>query len=434
MAEAFLHRSAIASIQLAQLRALLAAILPANPFYRRKFEGTGLSPDLDSLAEFTRRAPFTFKQELVDDQRAQPPYGTNLTFSLEQYTRCHQTSGSSGTPIRWLDTPQSWSWMLDNWERVHRAAGTTHRDHIYFAFSFGPFLGFWTAFESALRIGCLCLPGGGLNSVARLRAIIDNQATILCCTPTYAIRLAEVAAEEKIDLSASRVRTLSVAGEPGGSIPATRKRLEELWPGARIFDHHGMTEVGPVSFECPKRPGVLHIIESSYYAEVIDPATGKEIAAGQTGELVLTTLGRTGSPLLRYRTGDLVKPTCLPSELHTQPCACGRFCLGLEGGILGRTDDMVVVRGVNVFPSAVEEVVRSCSGIAEYQARVSNVRSLAELSLQIEPTASCADVPGLVARLERMLEGAFALRVPVTAVPPGTLPRFESKAKRWHKQ
>jgi phenylacetate-CoA ligase len=429
MAEAFLHRSAIASIQRSQLRALLAAILPANPFYQRKLAGSGLSADLASLAEFIQRAPFTLKQELVDDQQAHPPYGTNLTFSLEQYTRCHQTSGSSGTPIRWLDTPQSWSWMLDNWERVHRAAGTTHRDHIYFAFSFGPFLGFWTAFESALRLGCLCLPGGGLNSVARLRSIIDNQATILCCTPTYAIRLAEVAAEEKIDLSAARIKTLSVAGEPGGSIPATRRRLEELWPGARVFDHHGMTEVGPVSFECPQRPGVLHIIETSYLAEVIDPATGKEVAAGQTGELILTNLGRTGSPLLRYRTGDLVKPSCVPSDIYAPPCACGRHSLALEGGILGRTDDMVVVRGVNVFPSAVEEVVRSFAEIAEYQARISNARALAELSVCIEPQPGCADVRGLVTHLERKLEGAFALRIPVTVAE--SLPRFEGKAKRW---
>jgi phenylacetate-CoA ligase len=268
------------------------------------------------------------------------------------------------------------------------------------------------------------IPCGGMNSAARLRAILDNGVTVLCCTPTYALRLAEVAAEEKLDLRASKVRTLSVAGEPGGSIPATRQRLEEAWPGARVYDHHGMTEVGPVSFGCQARAGVLHVIESAYLAEVIDPATGNAVRPGETGELVLTTLGRVGSPLLRYRTGDLVKPSW-------GQCACGRHELALEGGILGRTDDMLVVRGVNVYPSAVEEIVRRCGGIAEYRVEVSVVRGLAEIRLEIEPAAG-RDGLSLAKRLEEELQKALTLRVPVT-VAKDALPRFEAKAKRWVK-
>jgi phenylacetate-CoA ligase len=155
------------------------------------------------------------------------------------------------------------------------------------------------------------------------------------------------------------VRRIIVAGEPGGGIPATRARIESLWPGAKLVDHHGMTEVGPASYECPQRPGLLHIIESAYFPEVIDRQTGEAVEPGSRGELVLTNLGRTGSPVLRYRTGDLVKLG--PAER----CPCGAWDMALEGGILGRCDDMVVVRGVNIFPSAVEEVVRS-QGVVEY--------------------------------------------------------------------
>jgi phenylacetate-CoA ligase len=240
------------------------------------------------------------------------------------------------------------------------------------------------------------------------------------------MRLAEVALEEKIDVKTGRVRVLVVAGEPGGSIPTVRKRLNELWPSAKIFDHHGMTEVGPVTYECPERPGVLHVLDSVFYAEVVDPATGRIVAPGGTGELVLTTLGRIGSPLLRYRTGDLVK-----WQISDKPCACGSCEMALEGGILGRTDDMVVVRGVNVYPSAVDEIVRGHEDVVEYQVELSVDRAMPEISLQIEPSPRCRDVAGLVRNLERSFETAMALRVPITTVPAGTLPRFEMKSRRW---
>jgi phenylacetate-CoA ligase len=312
--------------------------------------------------------------------------------------------------------------MLDNWERVHRAAGTTKEDRIFFAFSFGPFLGFWTAFESALRIGCLTLPGGGMTSHARLRTIIELKATVLCCTPTYAIRLAEVAAEENIDLRDSPVKTLSVAGEPGGSIPAVRQELQKLWPGARVYDHHGMTEVGPVSYEDPEHPCTLRVMENAYLAEVIDPATLKPVVPGATGELVLTTLGRTGSPMLRYRTGDLVKPSQLPGENHF---------LALEGGILGRVDDMAVVRGVNVYPGAVEEIIRRVGGVVEYRVHVTRARAMTELAIEVEPAADVSDAAGLARRVEQALQSSLTLRIPVRAVASGALHRFEMKARRW---
>ena len=421
----FPKRLAIGTSQFDQLRALLAAVYGSNPFYTAKFDAAEVSFKPRHLGEFTDHYPFTTKEEIVADQQAHPPYGTNLTFPLDRYTRLCQTSGTSGTPLRWLDTPQSWEWMLRNWEQVYAAAGLKRGDRVFFAFSFGPFLGFWTAFESAARVGALCLPGGAMSSAARLRAILDHQANVLCCTPSYAVRLAEVAAEEKLDLSQSPVKLIIVAGEPGGSIPATRARLTQLWPGARVFDHHGMTEVGPVSYECPARPGVLHVIETSYLAEIIDLTTGREVAEGGTGELVLTTLGRIGSPLLRYRTGDLVRPS---SGL----CECGRYEMALEGGILGRTDDMVIVRGVNIYPSAVEQIVGSCSAVTEFRVRVLTSQALPEIEVDVETVAD-ADAVAIAEQLQNEFDRSFRLRVPVVVVPPGTLPRSETKAKRFVK-
>jgi phenylacetate-CoA ligase len=417
----FPTREAMAAHQLAQLRRLLGAILPDNAFYGNKL--ARIDPAIASLEDFSARFPFTTKQELADDQRIHPPFGFNLTFPLTSYTRYHQTSGTTSTPLRWLDTPESWNWMVENWKEIYREAGVSVEDRVYFAFSFGPFIGFWLAFDAAQKLGCLCIPGGGLSTPGRLRAITENRATVLCCTPSYAAHLAEVAARDNLGFKFA-VRLIIVAGEPGGSVPATRRRLEELWPGARIFDHHGMTETGPVSHECPAQPGTLHILDRAYLAEVI-AVDGKAARAGELGELVLTVLGRSGSPLLRYRTGDLARAE--------GACACGRPGTALPGGLLGRTDEMVIVRGVNVYPTAVEDVLRGFSEIAEYQVEVDRSHALVELSLRIEPRKDCstAEAEALVARVAHALHGAFNLRVPVALAPMGSLPRFEMKARRW---
>ena len=419
-----LDREAIDADQLQKLRRLIDALVPCNRFYTTKLTEVGLDRELPSLAQFTARMPFTVKDELLADQHDEPPYGSNLTYPLERYTRFNQTSATADRPLRWLDTPESWDWMLDNWARVFAAAGVRPGDRMFFAFSFGPFLGFWTAFEAALRQQVLCIPGGGMSSAARLQAILDNHATILCCTPTYAIRLGQVAAEQNIDLGSAQVHRIIVAGEPGGSVPATRAAIERFWPKGRVFDQHGMTEVGPVTFQNPHHPDILHVMETAYLAEVIDPATRQAVDRGQTGELVLTTLGRTGSPLLRYRTADLVRQSLRgPDELGTAEMA-------LQGGILGRNDEMVLVRGVNIYPSAVDQVVRSLEGIAEYRVEVNASGAMTELKLLIEPQPA-QDGDALCARLQEAMRGTFHLRVPVSAVPTGHLPRFEMKARRW---
>ena len=396
-----------------KLRALLAEIVPGNCFQTARLAAAGVDAGVANLADFSARMPFTTKAELVADQAAHPPYGTNLTHPVERYSRFCQTSGTTARPLVILDTAESWDWLLGNWAHIYRAAGLVAGDRIYFAFSFGPFLGFWTAFEAAAKLGFLCLPGGGLGSAARLRAMIEQQATVLCCTPTYALHLAEVAGAERIDLSKSAVRKIIVAGEPGGSVPAVRAKISAAWNGARVIDHYGMTEVGPVAFQDADSEGVLRVIEDSYFAEVIEPGSGAAVAAGVVGELVLTTLGRAACPLLRYRTGDLVK------RLAGEPG------FALEGGIIGRADDMVVVRGVNLYPSAVDAVVRAVPEIVEYRVEVSRRGALTEVALQVEGEQAAAE------KLTAALTSAFSLRIPVECVARGTLPRFEMKARRW---
>lgn len=418
-----LNRDQITAIQSAKLASMAEAFWDGNAFYREKLKRAGFGRgDLRSLDDLAR-VPFTTKAELVEDQDANPPYGTNLSFALSQYVRLHQTSGTKGSPMRWLDTTESWEWLMRLWEVIYHAAGIMKEDIFFFPFSFGPFLGFWTAFEAAIRAGCLTLAGGAMTTPARLRFMLENKATVIGCTPTYALHMAETAASEGIDLAASSVRALVVAGEPGGNIPETRRRIEEAW-GARCFDHWGMTEVGSLGFEAVEAPGGIHLIETECIAEVIDPATGAPAPSGARGELVITNLGRWGSPLLRYRTGDLV-------QIEADPKSDWNF-IRFKGGVLGRVDDMIIVRGNNLYPSALESILRRFPEIAEYRAEVSTQRGLAVLTLTIECSEALQSNGGsLHERIISAVKDSLNFRPEVQMVGPGTLPRFEMKAARF---
>ncbi|GIW78600.1 MAG: coenzyme F390 synthetase [Gemmatales bacterium] len=419
-----LDRDALEAYQLRRLEGLLRNILPANRFYAHKFAQAGFSHDRlpASVAEF-KRIPFTTKKELVDDQRLHPPYGTALTFPLDDYARLHQTSGTSGQPLFWLDTKESWEWILACWEKIYRVVGIEKHDRLFFPFSFGPFLGFWSAFEAAWRQGFFCLSGGGLTSAARLRLLWQHRITVVLCTPTYARRLAEVARDEGIDLKQSAVRMLIVAGEPGGSIETIRQRIEKDW-GARVFDHSGLTEVGPLSIECPDNPGGLHLLEPDYLVEVIEPTSATDVMPGQTGELVVTNLGRIASPVIRYRTGDLVRA-------EASPCPCGRSWRRLPGGILGRLDDMIHVRGNNLYPAALEAVLRRFEDIVEYRVEVDLTQAQAEVNIDLE-IAESADSQEVANRVSVTIHDELLFRANVRVVPRGSLPRFEMKAQRFH--
>ncbi len=421
-----LPREKIADLQLQKLQAMLAELWGKNAFYTNKMKVAGVEPgdvlrgSLDGLA----RLPMTTKNELMEDQAAHPPFGTNLTYPLEAYVRFHQTSGTTGTPLRVLDTDESWDWWGRCWGYVLCGAGLTASDRIFTAFSFGPFIGFWAAVEGARKIGALMIPGGGRDSPQRLELMRDSGTTALCCTPTYALRLAEVAREVGFDLRSIPMRATVHAGEPGANVPATKKRIEAAW-GAKCYDHAGASEVGAHSFECEAQPGGTHLIESEFMVEVFDKFTGKPVGPGERGELVITNLGRWGFPIIRYRTGDVV-------QLNTEKCACGRTFLRFEGGLLGRADDMFTVRGVNVFPRAVENLVRRFPEVDEFRVTVRTVREMDEMEIEVE-LAEGAD-PTLVNAIAQAIDSSLSFRPAVRLVERGLLPRFELKARRFHIQ
>ena len=417
-------RAVLLEHQHRRLRKLLSAVHTRNRFYTHKLDDAGVRLDTLRLPDDLRTLPLTTKHELAADQEASPPWGTAHTEPLDRYTRYSQTSSTTGRPLRWLDTNESWQWTLDCWKAVYRAAHIGAADRIFFPFGFGPFFGFWTAFDAGSQIGALCVPGGGMSSQARLGLLETVRPTVVCCTPTYALRLVEVArATGTIDLANSSVRVMIVAGEPGGNIPATRAQIEQGW-GARVIDHHGLTEVGAVSFECWEAPGTLHLNECEFICEVIDPTSGTPVPDGETGELVITNLGRTASPVIRYRTQDIVR-------LRLAACRCGRTLAVAEGGILSRADDMVCVRGVNVYPTAIEAVVRRFPDVVEYRSTVSTRDTLHSLTIEIELGPGAPDDSNVATQVAQALHDGMGLTVPVRVVAPDTLPRFEMKARRF---
>lgn len=408
-------RASLVDHQLGRLRVLVDELLTRNPFYRRKLIESGMSDpaDLRSLSDLAR-LPVTTRQELTEDQISSPPFGTNLSYDPDQYVHWHRTSGTNGRPLHWLDTRESWEWFISCWKSVLEAAEVTSRDRIFFPFSFGPFIGFWSAWSAAEQIGALTFSGANQTSPQRLKNIVDFGVTVICCTPTYALHLAEVAEAEGIDLGRSKVEKIIVAGEPGGSVVETKDLIERRW-GAMVFDHAGATEVGAHSFSC-LQGRALHLNEEEFIAEIWD-GSGEEGA--QTGELLLTNLGRLGSPVIRYRTGDLVR-------IDDSPCPCGRPFIRLIGGIAGRLDEMTIIRGVNIFPAGVEAVLRRFDDVMEFQIEVFRVQSLDEMVVTVEVRSDL-----IVPKIQRELANTFGLRIPVKAAPPNSLPRFELKARRF---
>jgi phenylacetate-CoA ligase len=417
-------RGKLREVQWQKLQELLRLIIGRNRFYTRKWRGAGIAADdIGSLADL-HKLPFTGKSELVRAQEEAPPFGTNATFPAEAYSRMHQTSGTTGAPLRVVDTPESWEWWGRCWGHVLRGAGVTKNDRVFLPFSFGPFIGFWAAVEGTRQLGAMMIPGGGWDSLQRLHMMRDLGATVICCTPTYALRLAEVAREQKFDLRSIPVRMLIHAGEPGANVAQTKARIEEAW-NAKCFDHAGATEVGAHSFECEVQPGGIHIIESEFIGEVIDPQNEKEVQPGEIGELVITNLGRPGFPVIRYRTGDLVR-------LNLSPCACGRTFARFDGGLLGRVDDMVIIRGVNVYPTAIENVIRQFSTVDEFQITVKTQQEMRHLEVQIEVNSG-SDAEHVRAHVEQAIYRALSLRPTVTVAQPGKLTRFEMKARRFQR-
>lgn len=412
-------RDELAAWQLAQFNAELARILPDNRFYRAKLSDAqaGLT-HLDQLSQL----PLTTKQELVASAAADPDgISTHHTYPPSSYSRMHRTSGTSGKPLLILDTAMDWQWWSSTWQHVLQSAEVTANSRVFLAFSFGPFIGFWSAHQACVDRGAAVIPGGGLSSLARLEFMRQTSADIVCCTPSYALHLVEVARQENWPLEQLEVERLIVAGEAGGSIPAVREQLEQAWQ-AQVIDHAGATEIGPWGFGWPDRPG-LHVTETSFIAELLplESSSGNPLGDAQgiapLCELVLTSLGRYGAPLIRYRTGDVVLAGTVSASCNF---------LWLPQGVVGRVDDMVTIRGVNVFPSSIDEIVRQVSGIHEYQVTVDRDGALDRLQVEIE-----SDSDQQPPQLEKLLSTQLGLRIAVRIVPHASLPRSELKSRRW---
>ena len=414
---------AIEALQIEKFRSMFKKIYRHNRFYTEKFDSAGIDHETIQNVNDMAQIPLTNKEELIKAQQYNPPFGSNATFPESAYSRFHQTSGTTGKPLRVLDTPESWEWWGRCWGFVLTGAGLTENDRLFVPFSFGPFIGFWAALEGARIINTMMIPGGGRDSLERLHLMKELGVTAICCTPTYALRLAEVAQEAEFDLNEIPLRISILSGEPGANVPATKTRVESVW-NVKSYDHAGASEVGAHSFECEIQPNGTHVNESEFIVEVLNPDTLEPVSEGEQGELIITNLGRICFPVIRYRTGDLVR-------LNHEPCKCGRTFPRFEGGVLGRVDDMVVVRGINVFPSAIENLIRRSDEVEEFRITVSTVKQMRHLSIELDlkkntsPENAKKDV-------YQQIRNELSLSSEIKVVPHGSLPRFEMKARRFH--
>lgn len=405
-----------------QWAVLCRTIVPQNNFYREKFADVKLeSVSLETIESL----PLTTKAELIGDSSS--PFAANLTFAPEKYARFHRTSGTSGRPMAVLDTADDWQHWIEAWQYVLDAAELGPQDRAIMAFSFGPFVGFWSAFDAAVARGLMVAPTGSLSTPARLDLINSIDATVVFCTPSYALHMAEVAQSTGVNLPDSSVKKIIVAGEPGGSVPAIRSKIESAW-GATVIDHSGASEIGPWGFPDSGNEG-LFVNESMFYAEVISLkdqslisreqlptlSDAKDAKDAPLAELVLTTLNRDGCPVIRYRTGDLVRPCNYPDVGF----------LFLHGGVLGRTDDMMIIRGVNVYPSSIEQIIRAFAEIVEYRLTAFREGAMDQLKIEIEATGD------VESDLKKKLHVRLGLRVEVETVATNFLPRFEAKGRRF---
>jgi phenylacetate-CoA ligase len=420
-------REDIEALQVRKLRNLLAWAEAEVPWHAERLRGAGVTSEGISSLDDLRRIPFLTRDEWMQGQLDRPPYGPMLAAPPERAIRYHMTSGTTGrTPIRVLDSMKDWEWIAEMWCYGLWGFGVRPADTLFVAFGYSTFIGFWGLHYAGEKLGCLVLPGGALTTEQRVRQIVEMEATVVASTPTYALRMAQEAKQLGIDLAGSAVQRLILSGEPAGSIPATKKLIEEQW-GAKAGDTAGMTELGTIMiFECEEQPRGTHIIEDHYVEEVVDPETDRLVPYGELGERVVTSFGRGFIPVIRYRTRDFVV------RVPGSSCSCGRTFDIYDGGIRGRVDDMKLVRGTNVYPRAVEALVREHPEVDEFQIHLYTAEGVRdEIEVVVEIPDQDADHEGVLSRLGKSLAEAHEnLRFGVREAEVGTLPRFELKAKR----
>lgn len=412
--------------QLELFRKQMVYVYERAPFYRRKFDDAGVRPEYINTLEDVSKIPFTVKEELRRSQEEHPPFGDFHCIPPQEGVRVFQTTGTTGTPVRSLLSKKDWLVnYYDQFMYFMYGYGITKADIIFIPFNYGLYLAWWGIHSSFEQGGVLVIPGGGQSSEDRIRNILEWKPTVICGTPTYILFLGDAAKKMGVDLSKTTVRIVITAGEPGAQVPSTKKQIETTW-GAKNYDDIGSTEISNFGFECVAQKGT-HVIESMFLAEVIDPKTGKWVEPGEAGELILSNLCCESMPLIRWRMGDIVK-------FDYKKCDCGRTFLRLEGGIIGRADDMFQFGGVNIFPSAIENFIRGIKAFSnEYQIVVPKMGTGKRMKIRVEPASESISEEELKKAIREFVE-IYKYRVGVTAdveiTKIGELPRFEQKAKR----
>lgn len=417
-------RAELTALQTERLRRQLDHAYQGSPFYRRKLAAAGVAPGEVRTLDDLRRLPFTTKDELRQSQADHPLWGDFLAVPFEACLRVHMTSATTGRPLAFLDTVEDWHGFYHSYARSLHAFGVRQRDVVMAAFSYGPWIGFWSGFYAAQDLGALVFPAGGLSTEQRIDALRTYPITVLGCTPSYALFLAEQAAQKGIDLAReTRIRITWHTGEPGASIPGTKARIAAAF-GARAFDLPGLTEIAAWGFECDAQAGLTHVHEDYCYPEVLDQAD-RPVGPGERGELVFTSLYRKAMPLFRYRTRDVV-------QLADRPCPCGRTLVAFEGGVLARLDDMRKVRGIVIYPRRIEEIVRNHRAVDEFQIVFRRLAGLDDVLVRIDPAPalSAAERERMREVLADELRVGLGIRVTVELTEPGALPRWDHKARR----
>lgn len=423
-------KEALGRLQLRRVQGALRYAWENSPFHRRLMEKHGVAPGtILSLEDYFQKFPITRRTDLERDQLENPPFGTRHALPLETALRYHSTSGTTGKPpVRAFDSERDWLWGADAWATSLYNFGVRPDDVVMVAFGYGSFIGFWGAHYAFEKIGCRVHPTGSMDTKTRIQMILDLKVTVLCCTPSYAIRMLHVANEEGVDLAAkSRVSMIVVAGEPGASIASTREIIEKGFD-AYLGDFMGTTETaGIIASTCSRRCGGLHINEDRFLTEVVDPITLAPVGYGKKGMMVVTPLMKETMPLFRYATNDIV----ILEEGHV--CPCGRTLDLFRGGILGRYDDVVKVRGVQLTPQMVEEIVRGFPAVEEFFTTVENRDGLDSLLIKLELKADTdAESPArIIGEIKQQVKKNIGLSPEVSVEPHDSLPRFELKARRF---
>ena len=424
-----LPREKLIGLQVKKFKRILHWAYNNSPFYRRIYRDAGLEPgDINSYEDILR-VPKVEKDMLREVQEREPfPYGDILSVPLREVTTFRQTSGTTGTPVYHADSWQDMEWYSETWAYVLYAQGFRDTDRVFIPFGYNIFVAFWGAHYAAEKIGCEVVPGGVLDTQARVLKMKELNCTAFMATPTYVLRMADTA-RSKLGIDVAKelnIQRITCAGEPGACIPTTKRRIEDAW-GAKVYDHIGATESGAWSFECTEQPGGLHANEAFFLVEIEDLDTGQPITVpNKPGKMIITALDRTAKPCIRFDSKDVI-------IWSGQTCDCGRTFRLTDGGVVGRSDDITKVKGVLLAPSAIEEVVRSIPELGdEYEVVVSKRGDIDDILLKVELILGKEDETEFVlTRLKDQLRLKTNLGYRIEAHPYGSLPRYELKAKRF---